>query len=122
VRGQSGGGGAEAVAGVEGEGAPVSGGVGLRLERRRGRRLWRSVGVERGKITAQGRKFDRLCFKGERRGGGQRGGRHVEVERERERERGGAWAWRGQRCGMESGGSGSVAALVIVKGGGVGAT
>jgi hypothetical protein len=49
VRGQSGGGGAEAVAGVEGVGAPVSGGVGLRLERRRGRWLRRSIGAERGK-------------------------------------------------------------------------
>jgi hypothetical protein len=73
MRGRSGGVGAEAMAGVEGVGAPVSGGVGLWLERRRG--MWRrhSVGAERGKIASRGRKFDRrrrLCFKGEQRGGG----------------------------------------------------
>jgi hypothetical protein len=37
----------------------------------------------------------RLCFKGERRGGGRRGKHNVEAERERERGRGGAWARRG---------------------------
>jgi hypothetical protein len=83
-----------------------------------------------GKIAARGRKFDRrrLHFKGERHGGGRRGGRRVEAEREREGERG-PWVRRGQHRGSASGDSvpaavraGGGVTRATVKGGGVGAT
>jgi hypothetical protein len=91
VRGWSGGVGAEAVAGVEGAGAPVSGRAGLRLGQRRGRWLWRGVRAER-ENRGVGEKFDRwlrLHFKGGRRGGG--------------RGVGTAWRWSRREKGREGG-------------------
>jgi hypothetical protein len=78
VKGQSGSVGAEAVAGVRGARAPVTGGVGLWLERRRGRLLRRGVGAERGKSQHGGEEIRpaaaRCPLKGGRRGGSGAGG------------------------------------------------
>jgi hypothetical protein len=88
VRVQSGGVGAEAVAGVEGVGAPVSGGVGLRLKRRRGRWLRRGIGAERGKSW---------------RGGENSAGGGVSILKGSSGEGAEGWALRGGRAGEREG-------------------
>jgi hypothetical protein len=87
VRGRSGGVGAEAAVGVEGAGAPVSGGAGLWLERRRGRWLWHGVGAERGKSWCEGENLASVGGSILKGSGGEgwapRGGGAGERERER---------------------------------------
>jgi hypothetical protein len=88
VRGRSSGVDVEAVAGIEGAGAPVSGGAGLQLKRRRGRWLRCGVEAERGKSWCRGENLaggGGSVLKGSGGEGGWRGGRHMEAEQERER-------------------------------------
>jgi hypothetical protein len=88
MRGQSSGVGAEAVAGVEGVGAPVSGGAGLRLKQRRGRWLRHDVVAERGKSW---------------RGGENSAGGGVSILKGSSGERAEGWALRGGRAGEREG-------------------
>jgi hypothetical protein len=125
VRGQSGGVSAEAVAGVGEVRAPVSGGVGLQLEWRRGRWLQHGVRAEREKSWHRGEEIRPAAvgcpFNGGRRGGSGGGWGF-----------GGAWLTRGGSGESEGGGvqvrrgsaTGRSAACcrAIVEGGGVGAT